>query len=249
MGNGIIKEIRFLSINFQTIAFLDATDSLGFHSEFYGMGVGVGDINYDAHFEYYFTNIGDNSFYQKIGNEYKNVADSLQVMLGYNGNEKSTSWTGLFLDADNDMDLDLMVVRGYLESFENAGKIDYNKLMINENGKFIDKSFDLAFCDSIPNRGAAFLDFDHDGDLDIVVNTLQSGRSEFANLTQKIKLYKNELKQKNNWIAIKLVGNNKVNGSAIGCSVKFNINGKWYVREVDGGSGIVRNLLKRYILV
>lgn len=223
--------------NYPKASFTDATDSLGFSSEFYGMGVGVGDLDYDAQFEYYFTNIGDNYLFQRREGKFENVAKEMRVDLGRLYNKKSTSWTGIFLDVDNDMDMDLFVAKGYLESIESPSVIDYNKLMINEDGYFVDHSISSGIYDSIPSRGAAYFDFDHDGDLDIVVNTLQLGRGEFANATQKIKLYENKTKNKNRWLGIKLIGTDGVNTSAVGCSVKFRIGDKWYVREVDGGSG------------
>ena len=52
-----------------------------------------------------------------------------------------------------------------------------------------------------------------------------------------LKLYKNVTKTKNKWLGIKLVGENGVNRSALGCSVSFELNGKKHIREVDSGSG------------
>ncbi|MCB9196310.1 MAG: CRTAC1 family protein [Flavobacteriales bacterium] len=232
LGNRIYRN------NYPEFSFTDVSVSSGLYEEFYGMGIGIGDIDQDGDFDYYFTNIGPNSLMLNQKDRFENVADNLEVGLGFYNNKKSTSWSGIFFDVENDGDLDLILTKGYLESLEKPTINEVNKLMINKgNGKFVDKSKQSKITDSISNRGAAFFDFDHDGDLDLVTNSLQLGRSEFAGRDQKIKLYENVTRNKNHWIAIKLEGLDSVNRSAIGCSVRFQIKDKWYIREVDGGSG------------
>lgn len=82
-----------------------------------------------------------------------------------------TGWGGLLNDYDNDGYVDLFIANGdphhlYLEEatlarYDGKGKfID----MTDGSGEFFQKKF--------VGRGAAFLDFDNDGDLDILMNTV-----------------------------------------------------------------------------
>lgn len=219
--------------------FTDVSDTLGFYQEFYGMGIGAGDINFDGYLDYYLTNIGNNSMFLNHKDSMINASIPYETALGKGANDRfSTSWTGLFFDVENDADLDLLVAKGFLESLEISERKEPNQLLLQEkDGTFVNVSSGSGINDSIPNRGAALIDFDHDGDLDVVINALQVGRSEMANVDQKIKIYENITNTKNKWIAIKLIGEDKVNTSALGCKVMFQIGDKWYSREVDGGSG------------
>ena len=220
------------------LEFTDMSDSLGFYAEFYGMGVGPGDFNNDGFLDYYLTNIGKNRLYSFDNSRMIDKSKEFNVELEFVHKEQTgTSWSGLFLDVENDGDVDLYVTKGYLESIEKVVILDKNKLFLNHGDSFQDVSESSGINDSTAQRGAALLDFNYDGKLDIVSNELKLGRSEFAKMDQKIKLFKNESDSKNNWIGIKLIGDQGINRSCVGCSVELMGNGKVQIREVDGGSG------------
>lgn len=233
LGNRIFRN------EYPKLEFTDISDTLGFYKEFYGMGVGPGDYNNDGFMDYYLTNIGRNYFFVNEGNTFSEKAEELGIAATYaKGGKKTTSWTGIFLDAENDGDLDLFVAKGFLESFEPVIVLDPNSFFLNNgDGSFSDISDVSGINDSLANRGAATLDFDHDGDLDIISGVIKMRRGDFAKLDQKIKLYENESQNRNNWIGIKLEGEGEINTSAVGCSVRFMIGSKVYLKEVDGGSG------------
>lgn len=219
--------------------FTDVSESTGFYQEFYGMGVGTGDINNDGWFDYYLTNIGRNYFFLNNQGTLNESAESLQIDDAYvHDSIKGTSWTGVFFDMDNDGDVDLYVTKGYLNSLENVTVKDNNRLYKNAgSNKFIECAKEYGINDSLAHRGAATLDFDHDGDLDIISSVIKMQQGDLGGLDQKIKLFENKSETKNNWIGVKLIGGEGVNQSAIGCRVQFKIDGKIYMREVDGGSG------------
>lgn len=219
---------------------IDITDSIGFQGKYYGMGVGPGDIDNDGDLDYYLTNIGRNYMHINNGHTFHEVGKDLQLDIEYVvDDKKGTSWSGIFFDMENDGDVDLFVSKGHLENFEKVVIKDENQLFINDgSGHFTNISIISGINDSLMQRGAATLDFDHDGDLDIVCGVIKDNRSDFAKLDQKIKLFENMNSSNNNWIGIQLVGKGNVNKSCLGCSVTIQdeINGK-QIREVDGGTG------------
>jgi hypothetical protein len=83
-----------------------------------------------------------------------------------------TGWGGLLNDFDNDGHVDLFIANGdphhlYLEEatlarYDGKGKFQD---MARQSGDFFNKK--------IVGRGAAFADFDNDGDLDILINAIQ----------------------------------------------------------------------------
>ncbi len=90
--------------------------------------------------------------------------------------------------------------------YENNGAIQFNN--VSEAWKTAKNSF---------SNGAAYADFDNDGDLDLVVN----------NINQKAFLLKNNAEkfEKNNYLRVKLIGE-KDNAKAIGAKVTIWQNGK-----------------------
>lgn len=81
------------------------------------------------------------------------------------------------------------------------------------------------------SRGAAFSDFDNDGDIDVLV----------INMNDRPTLLRNDTRSSNNWIALKLVGKSH-NRDAIGARVWLEEEGSLQVAEVrSGGSYLSHN--------
>ncbi|EGM69338.1 ASPIC/UnbV domain-containing protein [Shewanella sp. HN-41] len=81
------------------------------------------------------------------------------------------------------------------------------------------------------SRSAAYLDFDNDGDLDVIVN----------NYHDKAQLFENQANTlNNNWLKIRLVGapEHGVNQDAIGAQIIVGFGDKGYSwRQVSGSQG------------
>jgi hypothetical protein len=234
------KGNRFYENKFPELELKEIAETNGFYNEFYGMGVGPGDVDNDGYLDYYLTNIGANYLYMNDGKTLVDEADKRGVQMPFESNQlKGTSWSGLFFDVENDGDIDLFVSKGYLESFEPIAMHEENKFFLNDGrGHFTNISETSGVNDSLVQRGTGLLDFDHDGDLDIVCGVISMRRSEFGGLDQKIKLYRNDNNSKNRWIGIRLEGKDNVNSKALGCSIKFtDSEGRIHIREVGGGTG------------
>ena len=159
-----------------------------------------------------FNNQGDGTFKE------------VEVGLARNGLSFGATWG----DIDNDGDLDLFVANA---TFSKNKVINF--LYINDGqGRFTRDTTSVIATYQGNTFGAAFGDYDNDGDLDLVTaNTFQSAEANT--------LYRN-LGNKNHWVNISLKGTIS-NASAIGAKlrVKAVIGGKsvWQMREISSQSG------------
>lgn len=138
------------------------------YSNYYGgAGVGVGDLNNDGLPDLYFAgNLVADQLYLNLGNlEFENITD--QAGITDNG-----GWSSgvIFADVNQDGWLDIYVTR---ELYDDAPDLRRNRLYISQG---VDKAGKLSFKeqaaaygvdDSERTRHATFLDYDHDGDLDL----------------------------------------------------------------------------------
>lgn len=220
--------------NYPEASFTDVSVETGLDAQMFGMGIAVGDWNENGSKNYYLSNIGNNIFYDS--NDSKNfidIAAELNLENGYYENDTSvTSWGTFFLDYDNDTDLDLFVVNGYIRTGFFGFKTTFNDknsmFQNNGDGTFTDVSVELNLNDSLIGRGGAYVDYDRNGTLDLfIVNTSddKNGRSLF---------YKNEYTD-NNWVEFDLEGSNNSNRSAFGSLVSVYFNGRELQRELSSG--------------
>jgi hypothetical protein len=139
-----------------------------------------------------------------------------------------------FLDYDLDGYLDLFAANGHIE--EEIGrvqpKVQYRQPPLlfrnTHNGKFENASTLVGtdFSRAIVARGAAYADFDRDGDLDLLITT-NDGPAY---------LYRNDGGNRNHWISIRTVGV-KSNRDGIGAIVRIETrSGKQWNRVRSGSS-------------
>lgn len=205
-----------------------------------GMGVAAGDYDGDGWFDLFVTNYQweTNSLYKNLGNGFFSYT-TFGAGLGLS-TLTFLKWGTFFCDYDNDGDQDLFVANGHLDdNVEQFDKVTYaqqNQLFRNDgNGRFTDVR-DLSGPGMLikqVSRGAAWGDYDSDGDQDFAV----------ANNNQPAALLRNDGGNQGHWIGLKLVGaagtgpgKKRDNRDAIGARVEVRAGGRRQVDEVRSGS-------------
>jgi hypothetical protein len=103
-----------------------------------------------------------------------------------------TGWGGLLFDYDNDGHLDLFVANGNAHHEYTEEDV---LLRNNGQGVFIDVSKDSGDyfkTNKFVGRGAGYIDYDNDGDLDLLI----------VNLNNQAKLLRNDGGNRKNWLTI-----------------------------------------------
>ncbi|MHC5111121.1 MAG: FG-GAP-like repeat-containing protein [Planctomycetota bacterium] len=246
-------------------------DAIGFDTK-KGMNADFGDFNNDGWLDVYVTNITTAEYLQE-GNMlwHNNGVDGngqfsmIDISLETGTYDGGWGWGGKFFDYDNDGDLDIITVNGFISAGEgdywydlaswtvtdsdegNAanwptiGKrsfsgYEHTRLFCN-NGffSFAEKSKSLGLGDTRDGRGVVVFDYDNDGDRDVFV----------ANQGAQPHLYQNNVPGDNrkatghNWLQIELVADPSTgtNADAVHTRVTLVSTGDRQIRERDGGNG------------
>ena len=181
-----------------------------------GMGISAADYDLDGNLDLVKTNFaGDTpSLYHNLGGA--NFEDTT-YQGGLGKHTQYLGWGCGFFDMDNDGWPDILLCNGHVypevEQLKTEAGYPQRKLLYKNlrNGRFDDVSYDAGTGISAPvaARGCAFGDFDNDGDLDVVVNTI----NDFPQLLRC------DSRTANHWIKIKTIGT-KSNRSGIGARIK-----------------------------
>lgn len=223
---------------FEEIGLLSGTGVSGDGSEQGSMGVAIGDYLHTGKFAIYVTNFADeyNVLYRNNGKyDFTDVSFAAKVA------QKSRPYVGWgtgFFDLDNDTWLDLFVVNGHvypqMDQISSGARYKQGKLLFINNG-------DGTFCDATDqggsalselrvSRGAAFGDLDNDGNIDIVVEDLDSSPMILKNAGDKL----------NHWITFEL-GAKTGNPLAIGARIKITTGKVVQIEEIRSGGSYLSN--------
>jgi hypothetical protein len=180
-----------------------------------GMGVSAADYDLDGNLDIVKTNFaGDTpSLYHNQGGA--NFEDAT-FTAGLGAHTQFLGWGCGFFDMDNDGWADVLICNGHVypevEQLKTEAGYPQRKLVYQNlrNGHFADISFQVGsgISEPVASRGAAFGDFDNDGDIDVVVNTV----NDYPQLLRC------DSKLKNNWIKVRTIGT-KSNRSGIGARI------------------------------
>ena len=196
----------------------------------YGMGLAAGDYNLDGHIDLFITDISDNVLLTSLGDglAFTERAREAGVAKGVIGRKLRVSWGAVAFDYDNDGDEDIYAVSGFLrgDPLPINPREQPNLLLRNRgDGVFADVSLGSGSDDAGVGRGAAYLDVDNDGCLDLVT-TAYGGPA---------RLLKGVCQPDNGWLAIRLAGTHG-NRDGVGARITVTAAGKTQIREIAAGS-------------
>jgi len=187
-----------LWINQRNNTFVDVASSAGVTSGRTGMGTTLGDYDNDGDLDLYETNININRLFRNDSVDgtlqFSEVAEEAGVA------EVGWAWGCTFFDANNDGLLDLAVTNG----FHFPWTVDPSRFFLNQGGDpvtFADVSDAVGFNDTYYGCSLFALDYDRDGDLDLV-QTTQASEGE----PSRLRLLQNQLgaeSRQNNFLVIK----------------------------------------------
>ena len=226
---------------FTDIALLAGVAYNGEGNEQAGMGVGIGDYDRDGFFDIIKTNFSDDTptLYHNEGDG--SFTDrTIQARLGFHTH--FLGWAPGFIDYDNDGWPDIFMANGHVYPEIGAHSTDTTfrecKLLYRNqgNGTFEDVSTQTGpgLLIEKSSRGAAFGDYDNDGNVDILVN----------NMNDLPSLLHNEGGNQNHWLSVKTIGT-RSNRDGIGARITIFYGHQHQTDEVrSGGSWASQNDLR-----
>jgi len=203
------------------------------------MGLAVGDFDRDEDMDIFLTHwiAQENGLYSNMRTEFadldfdslrfRDIADGVglgEIALDYIG------WGTDFFDYDNDGLLDLAVFNGStFENPENTRELLPMKSMLFWNrgrqGYYnVASAAGESLNRAIVGRGAAFADYDDDGDVDVFV-VVHGGRGM---------LLRNDSQGANHWLKVRTVGR-PPNTRGVGARLRLAAGGAVQLREIDAG--------------
>jgi len=200
-----------------------------------GMGIAVADYDCDGWLDIFKTNFADDTC-----NLYHNSGDGtfsdVTFASGVGINNQYVAWGCGFVDYDNDGWADLIQVNGHVYpeiGGHEIGQTYKNPRLVYKNmgnGQFKDVSSAMGpgITERYSSRGAAFGDYDNDGDIDALV----------LNLGDLPSLLRNDGGNQQNWIKLKLIGT-KCNRTAIGARARVVVGNHSQIDEVRSGASVM----------
>jgi hypothetical protein len=207
-----------------------------------GMGVSAGDYDGDGWLDIFKTNFsGDTStLYHNLGTKLGGlVFDDVTFPSGIGLNTRWLGWGCGFVDIDNDGWRDILLVNGHVypevERLNTESGYAQRKVLYQNrrDGTFRDVTEKIggALLEPTAGRGAAFGDYDNDGDLDVVINPVNS----------RPVLMRVDVAGGNNWLVVQLIGV-KSNRSGLGARVRIVADERMQLDDVrSGGSYYSQN--------
>jgi len=219
------------------------TEADGWHAlTIWGMGIASRDLDGDGKPEVFITSQGDNKLQALEGDgtkpSYRDIAleKGVTTQRPYTGGDvlPSTAWHPEFEDVNNDGHVDLLVTKGNVSIQVDNAQRDPSDLMIGKaDGTFTEGGVQAGIVNYDKARGAAMVDLNLDGLLDLVI----------VNREVNVRVYRNvgsgtaaKPAPMGNWLAVQL-HQPAPNVDGIGAWLDVRVDGKVTTREITIGGG------------
>ncbi|MGZ8612451.1 MAG: CRTAC1 family protein [Actinomycetota bacterium] len=210
--------------------------------QIWGMGIASYDVTGDGLPEVFLTSQGDNKLQTLVDGPARPTYQDIAIRRGvtahrpYAGGDvlPSTAWHAEFQDVNNDAFVDLFISKGNVEAMvEFAAKDPSNLLLGQSDGTFTESGEAAGIVSFARGRGAAVVDLNLDGMLDLV----QVNRREPASLWRNVGWGDAaDPAPMGNWIAVRLQQPGP-DRDAIGSWIEVRIGDRTIEREVTVGGG------------
>ena len=199
----------------------------------WGMGIAVRDLDRDGRDEVFLSSMGDQRLMRQIADTptYEDVpfAMGTTAQRPYVGDDgrPSTGWHIAFGDVNNDGRDDVFIAKGNVQQMPGNAMEDPNNLLIaQEDGSFVEKGDVAGVASMYRGRGAALVDFNGDGLLDLAV----------VNRRAPLEVWQNVTADTGRWLSIDL-RQDGVNTRAVGAWIEVDDGTSVQAREVTVGGG------------
>jgi hypothetical protein len=217
-GNGTFEEVGMIT--------LSALSGDGIPQA--GMGTDLADFDDDGWLDIVVTNFSSdvNTLYHNVmGQYFLDESHSRGMSVTYS----RLSWGTAFHDFDNDADQDLFIANGHVYANVDEYSIGTsyrqpNDLFVNAAGRFERAPAGGGLALERSFRGAAFADYDDDGDMDVLVTALDEPPLLMRNVTPT----------SGHRLQVRLVGS-RSNRDGVGARVTLTAAGRTQLRERKGG--------------
>jgi enediyne biosynthesis protein E4 len=212
------------------------------HLEIWGMGIASYDVTGDGLPEVYLTSQADNKLQTLVAGagqpNYHDIALRSGVIAHkpYAGGDQlpSTAWHPEFQDVNNDGFIDLFVSKGNVEAQPGFASKDPSNLLIGQaDGTFVERGEAAGIVSFVRGRGAALVDLNLDGMLDLVQVNRRANVSLWRNVGWGDAAQPEAM---GNWIAVRLE-QPAPNVDAIGSWVEVRVGDRTIRSEVTIGGG------------
>jgi hypothetical protein len=214
----------------------------------FGMGIASQDVSGDGVPEIYLTSMGHNKLQTLVGGpdrpEYRDIARDVGASSGRavagSDARPSTSWHPEWDDVNNDGVSDLYVSKGNLDAQPDHALVDPSSLLLGRpDGTFVERSAESGLANDARARGAAVVDLNLDGLLDLVE----------VNLGEPAEVWRNAgagtpqtPRPMGHWLAV-VPAQDQTNRNAVGAWLEVRTADGVQTREVTVGGGHVSGAL------